>query len=123
MKQHELVRTFFVASLFTFASLASACGGDPAGADAAPMIDAGPADASPRCAEAMMHSDFTWINANIFQRSCFFSSCHTTANATHAGNLDLTSSKAYTSLVDKMSTEITTKKLVDSSSTSMAECT
>jgi hypothetical protein len=113
------LRLGLVASLFTLGSLATACGDDGgATADAGPMIDAGRPDATAPCAEATQHSDFAWINANIFTKSCAFSGCHNTAS--HEESLDLTSTAAFAEIVGVSSTQVASKKLIDSTST---DCT
>jgi hypothetical protein len=122
MKQNisTVLRLTLVASLFTLGSLATACGGDDDGAtaDAGPTFDAGAPDATAPCEEAKAHSDFAWINANIFTKSCAFSGCHNAA--THEESLDLSSSAAFAEIVDVASTQVTSKKLIDSTST---DCT
>jgi len=111
------LRLVLVATLFSFAALATACGDDGAsGVDAGPTVDAGAADAVPICAEATQHSDFTWINANILQKNCGSASgsCH--SSAPHTGyDLVLKSDVAYAQLVGADSKEVT-KKLVAASS-------
>src|SRR5688572_11200977 len=73
----------------------AACGGGSA-TDAAPTIDAPP---SPSCLEADNHSDFDWINTEIFNKSCAnFTSCHQGNNP--AGGLNMTTSRAYMELVN-----------------------
>ena len=113
----SVLRFTLVASLFTLGSLATACGGDDdaATADAGPTFDAGKADATAPCAEATQHSDFAWINANIFQKSCAFSGCHNAAS--HEESLDLSSAAAFAETVGVASTQVTDKKLIDSTST------
>ena len=51
-----------------FLATLAACGGDDTMIDAMPTADAGPADASATCIAAEMHSDLTWIKANVIQR-------------------------------------------------------
>ncbi len=65
-----------------------------------PGTDAG---ASVSCLAAESHSDFTWLEANIFQPSCgAFSACHKGA-ATDALGLNLEAGLAYDSLVGQPS--------------------
>jgi hypothetical protein len=123
MKQNissTLLRLTLVASLFTIGALVTACGGDDDGAtaDAGPTFDAGKADATAPCAEATQHSDFAWINANIFAKSCAFSGCHNAGS--HEEQLDLSSAAAFAETVDVASTQVTSKKLIDSTSTDCA---
>jgi hypothetical protein len=56
-------------------TLALACGGGGGGKE---VIDSpGPDAPTPAdCLEAEQHSDLTWIQANIFAKSCTFSGCH-----------------------------------------------
>ena len=109
----SVLRFTLVASLFTLGSLATACGGDDAAeVDAGPTIDAGKADATAPCAEATQHSDFTWINANIFQKSCNFSGCHNASASSNVESLKLTTDLAFAQLVDVDSKQIPGKKRV-----------
>jgi hypothetical protein len=78
----------------------------PQGADAS--IDGG--GPSPSCLEATEHDDFTWIQANIFEKSCMFSSCHDADMP--AGRLTLTKELAYAELMDVDSTQEVGKKRV-----------
>lgn len=99
----------------------AACGGDDDmgddTGDDTPMVDAGPADASPSCAEATMHSDYTWIADNIFKTSCAaFSSCHPNTASAKEG-LKLTPDVAYASLVGVASKQVPGKKLVSTDMT------
>jgi hypothetical protein len=110
MKHTSFVRVVLVASLFAFA----ACGDDGA---STPTVDAGPADASPACAEATQHSDFTWIKANIFQKSCAnFTSCHGADATIHQENLHLTADLAFAQLVNVASGQVPGKMRVQPNS-------
>jgi hypothetical protein len=73
----------------------AACGdGGPAGPDAAPP------DASPLCLEAVAHSDYAWLEREVFARSCAGSrSCHR-GSASEADGLVLEAGQAYDALVD-----------------------
>src|SRR5262245_24076710 len=83
--------------LATLLLSAAACGGtDDDGAEP----DAG---ISPLCQEATEHSDFTWIQKNVFTRSCAFSSCHSGANP--KAGLSLESGNAFAGLVGKPANE------------------
>jgi hypothetical protein len=77
--------------------LLAACSGGPT----TPPIDSGPtfdAPWSPSCVEAMNHSDFDWINEEIFNKSCAnFTSCH--QGNSPAGHLNLTLSRSFGELV------------------------
>jgi hypothetical protein len=53
---------------------------------------------SAACGEAVMHSDLTWIETNIFDK-CTFSGCHNGA-ATDAGRMDLSPGKSHAALVN-----------------------
>ncbi len=79
-------------------ALLGACSGGNGG----PIIDSGPVFDAPysmACIEAMEHSDFDWINDNIFNRSCAnFSSCH--QGNTPAGSLNMLPTRAYDELVN-----------------------
>lgn len=76
--------------------LLTACNGGGPSIDAAPPGDA---TWSPKCYEAMDHSDFAWIEENVFRGSCAsFMSCHDSQNP--AGGLDLTAGNAYGELVN-----------------------
>lgn len=115
MKQNisTVLRLTLVASLFTLGSLATACGDDGgASADAGPTFDAGRPDATAPCAEATQHSDFAWINANIFQKSCNFSGCHNATAGSSVESLKLTTDLAYAQLVNVDSVQIPGKKRV-----------
>jgi hypothetical protein len=89
----------------------AACGGGTVAIDAGPvdaMIDAGPSAA---CVEAETHSDYTWIQANVFSKQCTFSGCHNGAK-TPAGKLNLTAGNAYAHLVGYSSVLEPSRKLV-----------
>ena len=92
-----------VVRLVLLGSLLVACGGGTAtpidGGPADAAIDAGPSAA---CIEAESHSDFTWIQDNIFVKQCTFSGCHNGAVG-DAGKFDLRAGKAYASLVGNTS--------------------
>ncbi len=91
-------RTLALLSLLITAALA-ACGNGDSGTP-----DGG--GTSPSCLEAEQHSDFAWLNDNIFTRSCAnFTSCHD--SAAPAGNLDMTAEASYTNLVNVPSTYFT----------------
>lgn len=49
------------------------------------------------CQEAVMHSDFSWIESKIFAANCFGSSCHT--GTTASGKRDLTVGNSYATLM------------------------
>lgn len=88
------------------AACGSSGGTSTSPADAAPITDAGPADASPACIEALDHSDFAFIQEKVFARSCFFnSSCHNASPNAPAG-LTLTQDRAYDEIVNVASTEV-----------------
>jgi hypothetical protein len=85
------MRHLVVCSALTLA----ACGG---GTDVPP-------DASPVCLEAPQHSDYAWIEANVFARSCgAFVACHK-GSAREAAGLNLESGMAYDALVGKNAKE------------------
>src|ERR1041385_6946605 len=65
--------------------------------------DAGDGPLSPSCAEATSHSDFAWIQDNIFTPSCAFSSCHS-GLANQAGHLSLQAPFARNQLVNVAAT-------------------
>jgi hypothetical protein len=82
-----------------------ACGTNPAGVD-------GGGDASPQvCQDAKMHSDLTWIQANIFDKQCAFSGCHN-GGANLAGMMDLRDGMARTHIVNVASMLDTRRKIV-----------
>lgn len=70
------------------------------GETAAP--DAGPLSA---CDEAKQHSDFTWIQNNIFTPSCATATCHAGPNPDVG--LTLEAGKAYNNLVNKGASTVT----------------
>ncbi|MEZ4366871.1 MAG: hypothetical protein R2939_11350 [Kofleriaceae bacterium] len=72
------------------------------GAPAERPIDAAPPDAPASCIAATQHSDLRWIEDNIFDRSCVFSSCHE-GSAQSAGGLNLEPGEAHASLVNQPS--------------------
>jgi hypothetical protein len=75
-------------------STIAACGGD----DQA-TADAGPDAISAACLEATQHSDLTWLQDNVFQRSCAgFADCHKGA-ATSASGLSLERGQTRTQMV------------------------
>ena len=62
-------------------------------------VDSGPADANPICIEADQHSDFEWIQDNIFSKQCSaFSSCHK-GSALEAGDLNLEEGNTFENVV------------------------
>ena len=63
------------------------------------------------CVDATMHSDLTWIQANIFTPQCTFAGCHNGA-ATPAGMVDLRSGMAFSHLVNFTSLLEPSRKLV-----------
>src|SRR5690349_2353687 len=105
------LNAMILAMFATFAAVGCDDGGtaeEPA--DAGP--DAPPPDASPSCIEATQHSDFAWIQQNIFAKSCAFAtSCHS-ANANASAHLSLTKDLAYAQLVGMPSTQETSKMRV-----------
>ena len=58
------------------------------------------------CQEATSHSDFAWIQANVFTPSCAVGGCHH-ASAAGAGHLSLDTGLAHTELVNTASTSAT----------------
>jgi hypothetical protein len=62
------------------------------------MVDAAASDA---CNEAKSHSDLSWIQDNIFTKSCAFSGCHK-GSASNAGFLSLESGVSHGALVGQM---------------------
>src|SRR5690242_4185683 len=71
-------------------------------------------DARDLCAEATTHSDFTWIQLNVFAPSCVFTTgCHNGTDTTGmAAKIDLRPSFAYVHLVNAPSDLEKTRKLV-----------
>jgi hypothetical protein len=67
---------------------------------------------SPSCAEAVSHSDFAWLETNIFVVSCVFSTCHNGADTGVASKIDLRAGQAYTHLVGAVSDLEPTRMLV-----------
>jgi hypothetical protein len=122
LNNSTVLRITLVASLFALGSLVAACGGDDDGAtaDAAPTIDGGAPDATAPCEEAKAHSDFAWINANIFTKSCAFSGCHNDVPHPSGDDLNLSAGKAFAAIVDVSSTQVASKKLIDATSTDCA---
>lgn len=59
---------------------------------------------SASCKEAEQHDDLTWIQANIFDVSCAFSSCHS-AGSKPAGGMSLTAGNSHHALVGAASTQ------------------
>jgi ABC-type Fe3+-hydroxamate transport system substrate-binding protein len=57
---------------------------------------------SPACQAATSHSDFAWIQTNVFDTSCVLSGCHMGA-AANAGHLNLADGMSYNELVDEPS--------------------
>jgi len=55
--------------------------------------------ASPQCEAAAMHSDFAWIQTDVFDTSCTLGGCHA-GTAANAGHMSLEDGKAYASLVN-----------------------
>ncbi|MDX2094092.1 MAG: hypothetical protein SFX73_40045 [Kofleriaceae bacterium] len=60
------------------------------------MLDALPARGS--CAEATQHSDFAWIQDNVFTPSCTGRACH---RANEEGYLSLAEGEAFAELVNQ----------------------
>ena len=50
------------------------------------------------CIEAANHSELSWIEENVFEKSCTFSGCHN-GMATDAGRLNLTVGNSHSSLL------------------------
>jgi hypothetical protein len=59
-------------------------------------------EVSASCVEANAHEDLQWIQDNIFDKSCGFSSCH--GGTTPAGKLSLAPGQSYAALVGLAST-------------------
>lgn len=76
----------------------AACGTDrePPGVDA---IGAEVPDGANACADATAHSDFAWIQANVFTPTCTKSACHDADEP----ELSLVEGAAYANLVDRAS--------------------
>jgi hypothetical protein len=95
--------------------LVAACGDDDGGDDTgtpdASLIDAGPPDASVACMEATQHQDFTWIQTNVFNRSCVASSCHDSMGAP-AAQLILEAGAAHAQIVGVDSVELPSMKRI-----------
>ncbi len=73
------------------------------------------------CIDADMHSDFTWIKQNIFDRNCFGSACHTangtaklkiSTDPTDTTGAMVSQDMAYMNLVGAMSTIDPTRTIV-----------
>jgi|SRR5215510_7152432 len=62
------------------------------------------------CLDAVNHSDLTWIEQNIFTKSCAFSGCH--SSSSDAGRLDLRAGMSRAHLVGVSSVLDSTRKLV-----------
>jgi len=62
------------------------------------------------CMAATTHSDLAWIETNIFESSCTFSGCH--SSATDLGKFDLRVGVSYANLVGVSSIADPTRKLV-----------
>jgi hypothetical protein len=123
MKSSKFVRILLVLSLCAVA----ACGDDDDDIgiepDANTAIDGGTPDAfvSPACMEATQHSDFQWINKEIFNKSCAnFAACHDSTNPEEG--LNLTEAAAYAAIVDVDAEQDPSKKLIKSGGTSEADC-
>jgi hypothetical protein len=123
MKSSKFVRILLALSFCAVA----ACGDDDDDVgiepDADTAIDGGTPDAfvSAACMEATQHSDFQWINKEIFGKSCSnFPSCHDSGNPEE--DLDLTKDAAYASIVDVDAVQVPGKKLIKSGGTSEADC-
>jgi hypothetical protein len=58
-----------------------------------------PNPASASCMAAVGHADLTWIQANVFNTSCTFSTCHVASSPNEAGQLDLTSGRSHAELL------------------------
>ena len=77
-------------------ALLAACGGG-GGEEEGPPDAMGPSQA---CLDAVDHSDFEWIQDNIFSKQCSaFSSCHK-GSATSAGELNLEEGNTFENVVD-----------------------
>jgi len=63
------------------------------------------------CMDATMHSDFAWIEGNIFTKSCAFSGCHNGTN-NPAGKVDLRAGMSFNHLVNFSSILAPPRKLV-----------
>lgn len=102
-------------ALAVLASLAAqgGCGGDDAAIDAN-TTDAGPPDASATCVQATMHSDFTWIQENVFNKSCTGMSCHDADKP--AAMLNLTAGAAHAQIVGVDSVELPAYKRIKAGS-------
>ncbi|MDB4959221.1 MAG: hypothetical protein JWO36_6790 [Myxococcales bacterium] len=74
---------------------------------------------SSACMDAVNHSDFTWIQDNIFTKQCVFSGCHNGGN-TDAGKIDLRTGRAFAHLVNVTSNLEKTRKLVVPSSSAQS---
>jgi hypothetical protein len=55
-------------------------------------------ETNPECLEAPNHAELSWIEDNIFEKSCHFSGCHN-GMATAAGELNLIDGNSHSSLV------------------------
>jgi hypothetical protein len=90
----------------TDASSSTGTDADPATDDSGVPGDGGvdPDAALPltRCEEATLHSDFAWLQANVFTPSCATSGCHRGAEDPAVG-LRLDVGQAYNNLVNKNS--------------------
>src|SRR5688572_26481130 len=85
-------------ALSLMAPMLLACngGGGPPPIDSGPVFDA---PWSPSCIEAMDHSDFDWINTEIFNKACAnFTSCHQGNNP--AGDLNMLPTRGFDELVN-----------------------
>jgi hypothetical protein len=58
---------------------------EPANSDGAAVDSA----VTPACMEATQHSDLAWIEQNVFEVSCVFSSCHSGTATTPSTTIDL----------------------------------
>jgi hypothetical protein len=84
--------------------LATACGSDTpsdtgTGPDAGSPGTDGAAGTNPICLEAETHSDFAWLQQNVFTPSCATAMCHVGDDA--SVGLRLEEGEAYNNLVNK----------------------
>jgi hypothetical protein len=77
-----------------FALLLACTKPDPAAVDGA--VDSA---VTPACMEATQHSDLAWLEQNVFEGSCVFSSCHSGTATTPSTTIDLHVGQSRTHLV------------------------
>src|SRR5262245_12038583 len=82
-------------------ALVAACSGGGGGDDGGGGADAAP---SPKCMEAVAHSDLAWIQQNVFSASCTFMACHK-GTATDADGLNLEPGMSRDMLVNQDSVQ------------------